>query len=125
VRSTHVFRAHADSYIAPVADFVHNFSPELNPGLMKNKRIINHVAIQKIYLLRTDKACHKGVCGFFINNFRRVRLLNNTLIKHNNPVAHCQRLGLVMRYINKCRSQALMQPFNLGAHLHAKLCVKI
>ena len=50
---------------------------------------------------------------------RAAGLLNDAVTHHHNLIAHGHRFDLIVGHVDRGCLQALMQGFDLGAHLHA------
>ena len=73
--------------------------------------------VDEVHLRRTDKARNKLVYRILIKVDRRIDLLNITVLHNNDSVTHRHSLCLVMGYIDKGRTQLLMELGKLGSHL--------
>ena len=78
-------------------------------------------AVQKIHAGTTDKRGYETVRRTIVNLERRVELLQLTLIHHRDAMSQRHRFGLVVRDIDRCRGQLLLQMFQFAAHLQRNL----
>jgi len=56
---------------------------------------------------------------------RRVDLLHDALVHDDDAIAERHRFGLIVRHEDRRDAEPLVQADQLGAHLHAELCVEI
>ena len=84
-----------------------------------NKVILMHNAGNDIGL--TDKVRCKSVCGFVIYILGGAYLLDNAAVHNNDSVAHRKRFLLVVRYVDKRDTKALLYLFKLYLHFLAEL----
>ncbi|EGE58067.1 hypothetical protein RHECNPAF_35000121 [Rhizobium etli CNPAF512] len=94
-------------------------------GTCNRQPAIVHCGVQQVHRRRADEGGDIECCRMVVDFLRRAQLLD-TAVAHDGDAA-CQRhrLDLVMGDINHCGLEHLMQPLDLGAHLHAQLGVEI
>src|SRR5437660_1333977 len=68
--------------------------------------------------------CDKAGRRLLIHFSRTPNLLHSALVHNRHPIAHRQRLFLVMCDIDKCHTQPFLDTFELDLHLLAKLEVQ-
>ena len=80
-------------------------------------------SVDKVHLRRSDESCYEQVARIIIQCLRSIYLLYDTSIHNYDSCTKGHSLCLVMRYIDNCGSQSLMQLGDLNAHLSTKFCV--
>ena len=60
-----------------------------------------------------------------VKRLRRVNLLKHAALQHGNPVAHCERLGLIVCDIYCRHAELALQADDFRPHLHAQLGVEV
>ena len=60
-----------------------------------------------------------------IDVHRRVDLLNHPAVHQHDPLPERHRFDLVVRHVDHGRLESLVEPGDLGPHLHAKLSIEI
>ena len=71
------------------------------------------------------KPATNRLAGWVVNGLRVGELQDFPAVHHGNARGQRHRLNLIVRHIDDGRAQALMQPFDLHAHLDAKLGIEI
>src|SRR5215469_6090738 len=84
-----------------------------------------NVALDHVHRWGTDKASYKQVVGTIIEIKRRADLLYVAVMHYDNLVRHGHRFNLVVRDVDRCGFQSLVQFFDFCAHLHAQFGVEI
>ena len=74
---------------------------------------------------RADEAADEQVDRPVVELLRLGHLLDLALAHDRDPVAHRHRLDLVVGDVDRRDPEVVLQPGDLGAHLHAKLCVEV
>ena len=72
-----------------------------------------------------DEIGDEGIGRPRIDRLRIADLLDHAVVHHHHAVAHHQRLGLVVRDIDRGDADLLLQPHQLDPHLLAQLGVEI
>ena len=80
---------------------------------------------QEVHRRRADEAGDEQVVGTVVQLHRGADLLQHAGAHDRDPVAERQRLGLVVGDVDRRRLEALLDPRDLGAHLHAQLGVEV
>ena len=92
-------------------------------------RQLQPVAVERgrheVHRGRADEAGHEQVLGLVVELHRRAHLLQHAGAHHRHPVAEGHRLGLVVGHVDGGGAEALLDPRDLGAHLHAQLRVEV
>ena len=101
IQNIRFFRANTDNKILFSVQRRNLLTVKRNIGFIEPNLAVFKRYRNKIHRRRAQKAAHKHVVGVVIDIFGVINLLNNAFIKNNNPIAHCQRLGLVVGYINE------------------------
>ena len=70
-------------------------------------------------------AATNRLAGRSYSDLRSVHLLQAAVAHHRDAVAHRHRLGLVVRDVEGRGAELLVQPRDVGAHLHAQLGVEV
>ena len=70
-------------------------------------------------IIFTNKLRNEGIFWLFIKGDRIVKLLDDSIIKHRNPIRHRQGFGLVMRHINNCDAQIFVNMLDFILHMFA------
>ena len=82
-------------------------------------------ALEKVHRWRADKAGHEHVVRIVVKRYRFIDLLDHAIFHDHDPVAHRHGLHLVVRDVNHCRIQSVVELGNLGPHLDAHFGVEI
>src|SRR3546814_518239 len=74
---------------------------------------------------RTDKASDKEVIGSIVKIEWPAALLDNAVAHDQDLIGHGHCFDLVVRDVYRGGTQALMQRFDFGPHLHTQLCIQV
>ena len=83
---------------------------------------LRNPALEPVVL--ADELGNEGVLRPLIEFLRRIKLLDDTIIKDRDAVRHCQRLTLVMCDVDECQAHVLVNVLHLDLHLLAQLLVE-
>ena len=81
--------------------------------------------LKQVHCWRTDEAGDEAIHRQVVQILWRADLLQLPVAHHGDPRSHRHRLDLVVRHIDDGGLQTRMQAQDLGARLHAQLCVKV
>ena len=81
--------------------------------------------LEEVHRRRADEPGDEEVDGVLVERLRGVDLLQLALADHRDAVAHRHRLGLVVRDVDGGDAEVVLDPRDLGAHLHAELRVEV
>ena len=79
----------------------------------------------EVHRRRADEAGDEQVDRVVVELLRAADLLELALAHHRDPVAERHRLGLVVGDVDGGRLEPVLDPRDLGAHLHAQLRVEV
>src|SRR6202035_3405889 len=80
---------------------------------------------QEIHRWASDKAGDEEVDRVFVECLRRVELLDDAVVQHDDAIAHGHGLDLVVGHIDKGGLEPLVQLEDLDAGLHPKLGIQV
>src|SRR3546814_2634692 len=78
----------------------------------------------QVHVRRTDKASDKEVIGSIVKIEWPAALLDNAVAHDQDLIGHGHCFDLVVRDVYRGGTQALMQRFDFGPHLHTQLCIQ-
>ena len=81
--------------------------------------------LQQVHRRRPDEPGDEHVGRVVVDLLRRAELLQPARRHHRDPVAERHRLDLVVRDVDRRDAEPLVQPLQLGAHLHPELRVEV
>ena len=82
-------------------------------------------SVDEVHLRRTQESCNELVARLLVQSLRGIYLLDDTVSHNNDTVTHGHSLGLVVGYVDECRTQLLVELGDLGSHLRTELCVQV
>ena len=85
--------------------------------------LLGKLATQEVGL--ANEVGHKLVDGTIVDGVRVANLVDDAALHDNDPVGDGHGLGLVVRDVNGRDARLLLDAAHLGAHLNAKLGVKV
>ena len=80
---------------------------------------------QQVHRRRADEAGDEHRRRRVVDLLRRADLLDAAVVQDHDAIGQRHRLDLVVRHVDRRRRDALAQPLDLGAHLHAQLGVEV
>src|SRR4051794_6544626 len=83
--------------------------------------VVLHRGREEVHGRRADEPGDEQVDRVVVELLRRVDLLQDARAHHSDAVAERERLGLVVRDVDHRRAEAVLQPRDLRARLHAQL----
>src|SRR5439155_439979 len=89
------------------------------------KMTIGYRPVEQIHRRGAAEASHEEVGGPGVDLGRRRELLEPPVRQHRDEVGHRHGLELIVRHVDSCHGQRLLQAFQLGPHLKPQLGVKI
>src|SRR3546814_732406 len=81
--------------------------------------------MNQCYGRRTDKGSDKVVIGCMVNIEWPAAVLDNAVAHDQDLIGHGHCFDLVERDVYRGGTQALMQRFDFGPHLHTQLCIQV
>ena len=70
----------------------------------------------QVHLWRSDEGSHKGVCRTPIDGLWPIHLVHLAVTHHRHPVTKGHCLHLVMRHVDDCPLNLLVQSLELQPH---------
>ncbi|OEI67478.1 phenol hydroxylase [Curtobacterium sp. ER1/6] len=86
---------------------------------------LDDVGREQVHGRRTDEAGDEHVVRLLVEVARRADLLEDAVLEHRDAVAHGERLGLVVRDVDRGDAEAALERRDLGAGLDAELGVEV
>ena len=133
-RVLQAFRADAQHDLSAdvSSSFGRDFSDLLVEGQLLASDLGDHLAVgpldgrlDEVHRGRADEAADEEVDRPLVELLRRRDLLEHALAHDRDAVAHRHRLDLVVRHVDRRHAELVLQPGDLGAHLHAELRVEV
>ena len=81
--------------------------------------------IEEVHGRAADKTGHENVGGVGVEHLRRIDLLDDALVEHANARTHRHGLNLVVRHVDECGLQPLVQLGDLRARLDTQLGIQV
>ena len=88
-------------------------------------RAVREHPVEEVHRRAADEPGDERVRRLSVEPFRRVHLLNNALVHHDDAITECHRLRLVMRDVDGGDPDSLMQAQELRTHLDTQLGVEV
>jgi hypothetical protein len=82
-------------------------------------------AVEEVHGGHADETRHKSICRQIIGAQRRISLLDDAVSHHDDAIAERHRLFLVVRDVNRCRFESLVEFFQFRARGDAQFRVKV
>src|SRR5688572_4139643 len=82
--------------------------------------IFTELAGEEVHGWRADEAGYEKVVRVIVQMLRRIKLLQNAFIDDGDTGSHRHGFRLVMRNVNECSLQTLVQLVDLRPHCHAQ-----
>ena len=101
-----------------VAPQRHHQATELGPAVDQRHRL-------QVHRRRPDEPGDERVPGAVVQGPRRVRLLQDPVLEHRDPVPHRHRLDLVVGDVDRGRAQPGLQRGDVGPRLHPELRIQV
>ena len=79
----------------------------------------------EVHRRRADEAGDEAVRRPLVEPERLAHLLHQPVLHHHHAVAERHRLDLVVRHVDRGGLEAVVQPLELDAHLHAQCGVEV
>jgi len=81
--------------------------------------------VEEIHARRPDEPCHELVVRILVEADGRSDLLHPAGAQHDDAVRHRQRLGLVVRHVDRGVAKHLVKLGDFDPHLHTQFRVKV
>ena len=122
-----VLGADAHDHLAALAPLDRATDPvgHLQPAQAGGQRLALDGGGQEVHRRAADETGHEQVAGLLVELGGRAHLLHDPAAHHHDAVAERHRLGLVVGDVEGGGGQRLLDPRDLGAHLHAQLGVEV
>ncbi len=83
------------------------------------------LSVEEVHRRASDEAGHEAAGGCVVDLERRADLADDSAVHDHDPVSHRHRFYLVVRDVDHRRPNALVQAFQLRAHVNAQLRIQV
>src|SRR5438105_2890828 len=104
---------------------LHVLGPEAGGPTGSAAGSVERLGRDEVHRRRADEARHEEVARARVQLLRRSRLLEHSLVHHDDAVAHRHRLDLVVGDVDRRRAEPLLELEDLRARRHAQLGVEV